>query len=121
LFGPTTENGFGELSAYDEDGNDFIDEGDSIYQQLRIWQKDADGEDRLIALGQAGVGAIYLGSVATPFQVKDIDNQLLGAVQHRGLSEGAGRRRHGAAARPGGLKRHGKSVSFFGDGVLVMC
>ena len=85
LFGPTTGSGFGELSAYDEDGNDFIDEGDSIYQRLRIWQKDADGDDHLIALGQAGVGAIYLGSAATPFQVKDSDNQLLGVVRSTGV------------------------------------
>lgn len=85
LFGPTTGSGFGELSAYDEDGNDFIDEEDSIYQRLRIWQKDADGDDHLIALGQAGVGAIYLGSAATPFQVKDSDNQLLGVVRRTGV------------------------------------
>lgn len=85
LFGPTTGNGFGELSAYDEDGNNFIDEGDAIYERLRIWQKDADGDDRLIALGQAGVGAIYLGSTATPFQVKDDDNQLQGVVRSTGV------------------------------------
>ena len=30
LFGPTTGEGFGELSAYDEDGNGFIDEGVSV-------------------------------------------------------------------------------------------
>jgi hypothetical protein len=50
-----------------------------------IWQKDADGDDRLIALGQAGVGAIYLGSTATPFQVKDDDNQLQGVVRSTGV------------------------------------
>jgi hypothetical protein len=85
LFGPNTGNGFAELSMYDEDGNNFIDEGDSIYAGLRIWQKDAAGDDHLIALGQAGVGAIYLGSVATPFQVKDDDNQLQGIVRSSGI------------------------------------
>jgi|TARA_B100001964_G_scaffold228716_1_gene280170 hypothetical protein len=85
LFGPTTGSGFGELAVHDEDGNDFIDEGDSIYGSLRIWQKDAEGNDHLIALGQAGVGAIYLNSVATPFQVKDDENQLQGIVRSSGI------------------------------------
>jgi hypothetical protein len=85
LFGPATGNGFGELALYDEDGNDFIDAGDSVYEGLRIWQKDAAGNDRLIALGKAGVGAIYLGSTTTPFQVKDDENQLQGVVRSSGI------------------------------------
>ncbi len=85
LFGPATGQGFGELALYDEDGNDFIDEGDSVYERLRIWQKDTAGNDRLIALGEAGVGAIYLGSTTTPFQVKDDDNQLQGVVRSSGI------------------------------------
>ena len=52
---------------------------------MRVWQKDADGQDRLIALGQAGVGAIYLGSIDTPFQVKDDENELQGVVHSSGM------------------------------------
>ncbi|MBT3343401.1 MAG: hypothetical protein HN712_24870 [Gemmatimonadetes bacterium] len=85
LFGPTTGQGFAELAVYDEDGNNFIDESDSVYEGLRVWQKDADGQDRLIALGQAGVGAIYLGSIDTPFQVKDDENELQGVVRSSGV------------------------------------
>ena len=85
LFGPTTGAGFAELAVYDEDGNEFIDEGDSVYERLRIWQKDAGGNDQLIALGQAGVGAIYLGSTSTPFQVKDDANELQGVVRSSGI------------------------------------
>lgn len=85
LFGPATGQGFSELSNYDEDGNRFIDEADSVYDGLRIWQKDAGGNDRLLALGQAGVGAIYLGHTDTPFQVKDDQNQLQGAVKSSGV------------------------------------
>jgi hypothetical protein len=85
LFGPATGNGFGELALYDEDGNDFIDEGDSVYESLRVWQKDTAGNDRLIALGEAGVGAIYLGSTTTPFQVKDDENELQGVVRSSGI------------------------------------
>jgi len=85
LFGTVTGNGFGELSLYDEDGNDFIDEEDSVYEGLRIWQEDAAANDRLIALGEAGVGAIYLGSTMTPFQVKDDENELQGVVRSSGI------------------------------------
>ncbi len=63
LFGPQTNNGFDELRAYDSDGNDWIDENDSIFADLRIWSKDANGEDQLIGLGESGVGALYLSSV----------------------------------------------------------
>lgn len=85
LFGATTGNGFAELAQYDEDGNQWIDEGDAVYDKLRIWSKSGDGTDRLIALGQAGVGAIYLGHVATPFSLSDTNNEQLGVVKSTGI------------------------------------
>ena len=38
LFGPRTRtgNGFAELSVYDEDGNNLIDENDPVYDQLSV-------------------------------------------------------------------------------------
>jgi hypothetical protein len=80
LFGPNTGNGFAELAAYDQDGNSWIDENDSIFSKLRIWTKDANGNDSLVALGQKGIGAIYLGNVSTPFSINTPDNQSLGSV-----------------------------------------
>jgi hypothetical protein len=85
LFGPTTGDGFAELGAYDSDGNHWIDAGDPVFSRLRIWSKDAAGTDQLLALGQAGVGAIYLGNVATPFSVNTADNRQLGVVQSTGI------------------------------------
>ncbi|MET0050484.1 MAG: hypothetical protein ABW095_05310 [Candidatus Thiodiazotropha sp.] len=85
LFGALSGNGFAELSAHDEDSNGWIDEADAIYNRLRIWTKDADGQDSLIALGQAGIGAIYLGSVDTPFLLKDAANDTLGQVRQTGV------------------------------------
>ena len=38
MFGPTSSNGFSELSALDEDKNGWIDENDSAYNKLKIWQ-----------------------------------------------------------------------------------
>lgn len=80
LFGPATGQGFAELARYDEDGNRFIDEGDSIYNQLRIWMMNEDGSSQLFALGDKDIGAIFLGHVSTPFQLKDTNNQSLGEV-----------------------------------------
>ncbi len=85
LFGPETGNGFADLSKYDADGNNWIDENDSIYDRLRIWSKDASGNDQLVALGQRGVGAIYLGHIDTPFLLKDAANDTLGAVRDSGI------------------------------------
>jgi hypothetical protein len=86
LFGALSGDGFGDLAAYDSDGNDWIDENDPIFNQLRIWSKDGSGNDQLMALGKVGVGAIYLGSLETTFSVKDADNNLLGQVRSTGLA-----------------------------------
>lgn len=85
LFGARTGDGFGELAQYDDDRNGWIDEGDAVYDRLQIWSKDAEGNDSLVALGQRGIGAIYLGHVDTPFQVKDAANQLQGIVRSSGV------------------------------------
>jgi len=85
LFGPKTGEGFAELAEHDADGNNWIDENDPIYEQLRIWSKDAEGNDHLVGLGQRGVGAIYLGYADTPFALKDESNELLGQVRSTGL------------------------------------
>lgn len=76
LFGATTGDGFKELSVYDEDGNNWIDENDSIFNDLKIWEKSSNGESSLISISQAGIGAIYLGSIETNFDYyKSIGNQ----------------------------------------------
>lgn len=85
LFGPTSGSGFGELAVHDEDKNNWIDENDSIYDRLRIWTRDAGGQQQLLGLGQAGVGAIYLGNIQTPFLLKDADNQLQGQIKGSGI------------------------------------
>lgn len=86
LFGPQSGDGFGELAAYDQDGNAWIDEDDPIFEKLRIWTKDETGQDTLIALGQKGIGAIYLGSVGTDYALKsDDDNQEQGQIRETGV------------------------------------
>lgn len=85
LFGPNSGRGFAELAVYDEDGNNFIDEADSIYQQLRIWMTNEDGSTQLAALGDKNIGAIFLGHVSSPFQLKNANNQSLGEVVNSGI------------------------------------
>ncbi|MBO9539072.1 hypothetical protein J7643_00590 [bacterium] len=85
LFGPKSGDGFAELAAYDEDGNGWIDEADSVYDRLRIWTKDEEGRDQLFALGQKGIGAIFVGSIATPYHYKTSPTDLLGQVRSTGI------------------------------------
>lgn len=83
LFGVATGDGFAELAAYDEDGNMWIDEADSIFSKLSVWNKtgDAEGQERQTSLKDAGVGAIYLGRVATDFALKDEANNTQGQIR----------------------------------------
>lgn len=86
LFGAKTGNGFAELARYDSDGNGWIDEADEIFDKLLIWTKDASGRDVLCGLGQAGVGAIYLGNVGTEFSLNSRhDNTTNAQVRKTGL------------------------------------
>jgi hypothetical protein len=85
LFGPTTGNAFAELSQYDEDGNRWIDESDAIFRDLFVWTKSADNQDTLQSLKDAGVGALYLSSVHSPFSLKDSQNQLHGQIVRTGV------------------------------------
>ncbi len=85
LFGTRSGDGFADLARYDSDGNDWIDENDPVFETLRIWSKDAEGQDQLVALGARGIGAIYLGHITTPFELKNEQNSLLGVVRDSGL------------------------------------
>lgn len=85
LFGTRTGDGFKELSVFDEDNNGWIDENDPIYEKLRIWIKDDKGNDQLLALGQKGVGAIYLGNAAADFSLKNSDNSTNGQIKRTGI------------------------------------
>lgn len=86
LFGTKSGNGFKDLAAYDEDKNGWIDENDSVYNKLKIWVKDADGNDKLMDLKQGDVGAIYLGSSNTQFSHKTLDtNETLAVTQKTGF------------------------------------
>jgi hypothetical protein len=71
LFGPQSGSGFGELRAYDSDGNGWIDENDDVFSKLRVFSKDENGVDLLFTLREADVGAIYLGDISTNYTLGD--------------------------------------------------
>lgn len=81
LFGPTLGNGFDELAAYDEDGNMWIDESDSVFEKLLIWTKDEDGNEELYALKEKNVGALYLGTALTSFELQDTKNTMVAKMR----------------------------------------
>ena len=85
LFGTKSGDGFKDLAAFDEDGNGWIDENDSIYSKLKVWTKDEDGNDYLINLKDADVGAIYLDNADTQFSLKNGNNRLNGEIKKTGI------------------------------------
>ena len=86
LFGTKTGDGFGDLARFDSDGNGWIDENDDIYDKLKIWIKDAQGNDTLYSLKDKNVGAIYLGNADTSFGLRsNTTGNLNGAIRKTGV------------------------------------
>jgi len=99
LFGTKSGNGFKDLAEYDEDGNGWIDENDSVFDDLSIWTLNEEGEKVQISLLKADVGAIYLGSASTEFSLKNEEtHDTNGIIRSTGVflkeSGGAGTVQH---------------------------
>jgi len=89
LFGTLSGDGFADLTAYDVDGNGFIDEADPVFSQLSLFRPN----DTLRTLASRDVGAI-LGNIDSPARLTDANNQSLGQLRATGFylsnSGGAG-------------------------------
>ncbi|MBE5935157.1 MAG: hypothetical protein E7262_05135 [Lachnospiraceae bacterium] len=86
LFGTKSGNGFKDLAEYDSDHNGWIDENDEIFDDLRVWTKGPNGEDRLVSLLESDVGAIYLGYTDTEFTLNNFEsNEVNGMVRSTGV------------------------------------
>lgn len=85
LFGTASGDGFADLAKYDEDGNGWIDEADTIWDKLQIWCKDENGQDKLYRLSDKGVGAICLQNAATDFTLMGQTGQTKGAIRSTGV------------------------------------
>ncbi|HSW64044.1 MAG TPA: hypothetical protein VLH56_12170 [Dissulfurispiraceae bacterium] len=85
LFGPVTGSGFGELSAFDDDGNGWIDARDSVFSKLSVWTKDGQGNDIIRGLADSGIGAIALNRIAANFTFKNQQNEAQGVMREAGV------------------------------------
>ena len=86
LFGTHSGNGFRDLKRFDSDGNGWIDENDSVFNKLKIYTKDFDGNDVLYTLKDLDIGAIYLGYSPTEFSLNDLrDNSTGGIIRNTGF------------------------------------
>ena len=85
LFGTKSGDGFADLAGYDSDGNGWIDEADEIFEKLRVWTKDENGNDLLISLKEADVGAICLGKVGTQFSLNDRSGRTNAFMRSSGI------------------------------------
>ncbi len=85
LFGALSGDGFSDLSKLDSDGNGWIDENDDIYSKLKVWYKDENGNDVLMNLKEADVGAIYLGSRDTEFSLMGNTFNTDGQIRRTGF------------------------------------
>ena len=51
-----------------------------------VWTKDANGKDKLISIGKAGVGAIYLGNASTDFTLRGEESgSVNGQIRRTGV------------------------------------
>jgi len=85
LFGVRSGNGFAELAALDSDRNGWIDSADAAFESLRLWTRNSAGEDQLVSLSQAGIGALGVASVDSAFSLKNSANELQGQIRSSGI------------------------------------
>ncbi len=85
LFGTKSGDGFSDLAAFDADGNGWIDEADPVFDKLKIWITDENGNEKLYSLKDKGVGAIYLGNADTSFDLKNADNAINARIRKTGI------------------------------------
>lgn len=85
LFGTKSGDGFKDLAAYDDDNDGWIDEDDEVFNSLKIWTKDEEGNNMLVSLKDANVGAIYLGKADTQFSLNDEENKTDAVIRSTGV------------------------------------
>lgn len=86
LFGPSTGDGFQELSFYDRDKNGWIDENDDIYDELMVWIQNDSEKGLLKKLSETGIGAIHLGAVNSEFLLENSHHGAAGKVVSTGVA-----------------------------------
>ena len=85
LFGTKSGDGFADLAVYDKDKNGWIDENDDIWNKLKIWVQDENGNSKLYSLAEQGVGAICLQNVSTEFGQRGSNGEINAAIRNTGI------------------------------------
>jgi hypothetical protein len=85
MFGPQSGKGYEELRQYDDDGNGWIDENDAIFSELGVMSFSAEGRETQSLL-DAGVGAIFLGSVESNYEVNTESGFYGGQITQSGVA-----------------------------------
>ena len=85
LFGTKSGDGFADLAVYDKDKNGWIDENDDIWNKLKIWVQDENGNSKLYSLAEQGVGAICLQNVSTEFGQRGMAGEVNAAIRNTGI------------------------------------
>lgn len=85
LFGVRSGNGFAELAALDSDHNGWIDSADAAFETLRLWTRNSAGDDQLVRLSEAGIGALSVTGIDSPFSLRNGSNELQGQIRSSGV------------------------------------
>jgi len=85
LFGTKSGDGFKDLREYDSDGNGWIDENDEVFSKLKVWYKDENGNDVLVNLKEADVGAIFLGEQDSEFTLSNGMGNVDAVIRSSGI------------------------------------
>ncbi len=86
LFGTKSGNGFADLAKYDEDGNGWIDENDSIFSKLSVWRPETKGQRGYSkGLLDSNVGAIFLGQTQSKHTIADEKGGVKGVIRSTGM------------------------------------
>jgi hypothetical protein len=85
LFGAQSGDAFADLAKLDDDRNGWIDESDAAWSSLRVWRPNASAGGSLQTLSAAGVGAVALAHVDTPFDLRNSEGELRARVRATGV------------------------------------
>lgn len=66
-------NGFEELARFDDNQDGVINAEDSVFERLRLFRMDANGQQQLKTLEQAGIAAIHLNYTDVEKALNDYD------------------------------------------------
>ena len=84
IVGSRSGSAFSELKSLDEDGNGWVDEGDSNFDKIHVWMP----EEGVYSLRELGIGALYTGNTSELFNLKNPSGEDTALLRNLGLYVG---------------------------------